>query len=782
MKKMVILAVISLIMMGGILFMSYVGVNNGYGWANSPSTATPMSADNLNIMEKGIKDAHAVLDGKVDKVTGKGLSTNDYTNADKAEVAKIANKADKSYVDSAVSNIGNASPKGVYATLSALQAAYPTGTTGIYVVTADGKWYYWSGSAWVPGGVYQSTGIADKSITPIKTSFFHRGTNLFNKAEAVDGYYVSATEGILIAGTGWVVSDYIPIDATKSYIFKHIRDYAYYDASKTYISGATISGATPDPYDNRVLSDLPANAAYIRFSWNTSVLTIDLQQVNEGETLLAYEPYREYIKKENLEKHSVEFDDVTDIITTGKNLFDKSKAMVGYVVHEGTGAIYANAVYAASDYISVEPNTDYVSGFSRATAYYDESKKYISGAEYTTAITTPAGCRYVRVSPGVDAVETFQFEKGTVPTIYEPYGYKFTKEIPAQGHEEDFITEMVLPSKLYALVGQELNIYYDNIMNDKDTKYDFDVTCDIGGQYDNYYRVTPDTAGTYPITIRVYRDGIEKAIASSEIIVKGASVGSGVNKKVLIIGDSTTANGICTQKLLDNFGASEVMDITMLGTKGTAPNLNEGVSGWTANDFYATAGRGGVTNPFWNPSAEAFDFSYYMAQQSYTGVDYVIINLGINDIFSYTDDTTLQAKINTMLTQYQGMIDSIHAYDEDIKIGLALTIPPAYEQNAFGKSNGCGQTRWRYKRNNFLWVKALIEIFSGQEENNIYLVPINTNLDTRHNMGLEILPVNARNSDVMETSIIANGHVHPVESGYHQIADVYWYWLKSFES
>ena len=33
---------------------------------------------------------------KVDKVTGKGLSTNDYTNEDKAEVAKVAGKADQS--------------------------------------------------------------------------------------------------------------------------------------------------------------------------------------------------------------------------------------------------------------------------------------------------------------------------------------------------------------------------------------------------------------------------------------------------------------------------------------------------------------------------------------------------------------------------------------------------------------------------------------------------------------------------------------------------------------
>lgn len=58
----------------------------------------------------------------------------------------------------------NGSPKGVYATLSALQTAFPTGTIGIYLVVADGNWYYWYNNSWTAGGIYQSTGIADGTI------------------------------------------------------------------------------------------------------------------------------------------------------------------------------------------------------------------------------------------------------------------------------------------------------------------------------------------------------------------------------------------------------------------------------------------------------------------------------------------------------------------------------------------------------------------------------------------------------------------------------------------
>lgn len=60
-----------------------------------------------------------------------------------------------------LSFIGSGSPKGVYATLAALQAAKPTGDSSIYVTTDNGNWYYWNGTTWTSGGVYQATGIEE---------------------------------------------------------------------------------------------------------------------------------------------------------------------------------------------------------------------------------------------------------------------------------------------------------------------------------------------------------------------------------------------------------------------------------------------------------------------------------------------------------------------------------------------------------------------------------------------------------------------------------------------
>lgn len=132
---------------------------------------------------------------KVDKIAGKGLSTNDFTNDDKAQIGSITNKADKSYVDSQIQAVASGSPKAVFATLAALQADGIANTVDgkkyIYLVTTDGKWYYWNGTSWTSGGIYQSTGIADKSITDIALSDMLRNRQRPQIRQGIDPAYES---------------------------------------------------------------------------------------------------------------------------------------------------------------------------------------------------------------------------------------------------------------------------------------------------------------------------------------------------------------------------------------------------------------------------------------------------------------------------------------------------------------------------------------------------------------------------------------------------------------
>ena len=59
---------------------------------------TPLSASNMNNIENGIVANETALGDKVDKVEGKGLSTNDYTTTEKTKLAGIAAGAETNIV------------------------------------------------------------------------------------------------------------------------------------------------------------------------------------------------------------------------------------------------------------------------------------------------------------------------------------------------------------------------------------------------------------------------------------------------------------------------------------------------------------------------------------------------------------------------------------------------------------------------------------------------------------------------------------------------------------
>ena len=98
--------------------------------------------------------------------------------------------------------IASGSPAGVYATVSELTAADPDHSK-IYIVGADGKWYYYNND-WVAGGIYQAATVEDFSIDYQKINPFKNGIqNIFWQ----DGYIASAYNNTYAEG-------YINIDSS----------------------------------------------------------------------------------------------------------------------------------------------------------------------------------------------------------------------------------------------------------------------------------------------------------------------------------------------------------------------------------------------------------------------------------------------------------------------------------------------------------------------------------------------------------------------------------------
>lgn len=125
---------------GKILNNNKVDKVSGKGLsANDFTSAYKTKLDNLDTN----------LSGKVDKVSGKGLSANDYTNADKAEVAKVKDKVDKVSGKGLSTNDFTAAYKtkldNLDANLSAKAPAYSYSTTDLTAGTsslATGKLYF----------------------------------------------------------------------------------------------------------------------------------------------------------------------------------------------------------------------------------------------------------------------------------------------------------------------------------------------------------------------------------------------------------------------------------------------------------------------------------------------------------------------------------------------------------------------------------------------------------------------------------------------------------------
>lgn len=103
---------------------------------------------------------------KVDKVSGKGLSTNDYTTAEKNKLAAFSSASDYA-LKSDITNMYKY--KGSVATVSALPSSGQT-AGDVYNVEATGMNYAWNGTAWdALGEIFTITAITNSELDTICT-------------------------------------------------------------------------------------------------------------------------------------------------------------------------------------------------------------------------------------------------------------------------------------------------------------------------------------------------------------------------------------------------------------------------------------------------------------------------------------------------------------------------------------------------------------------------------------------------------------------------------------
>ena len=555
--------------------------------------------------------------------------------------------------------------------------------------------------------------IADKNITQAKTSFMEQGKNLFNinASDNVLDKYVNYTNGVLVDNASYNATGFILIDPTKTYTLSYTYMRAFYDASKTFISGSVGSSATFTP---------PTGAVYARFtviktSWNAF-------QVELGNTSTSFEKYG--------------FKFTQDVILD-QNIYTPTLVLPPkiYVLANLQAHIYPEHLLVENHDLYLHDITCTRGNQMRRGWVYDVPTSQAAGNISLSWSLSDRQTGSALVNASTTVVVADQTKSGT-------------KNVLVVGDSR--INAGVVTQRLLDIaVSDPLKVNLIGTRGTGTNKHE-----GRGGWKVSDYATVGRTF--YKFT------------------VSGVTTAPAINSTLYTFAGST----FLVQELALSGGSGT---ITAELTGGTAPTSGSSgaltkVSGSGDSSIAFTDVQSVSGNPFWRATGTpAIDFPNYLSTNSLATPDYVIIDLGVNDSFNFTTDADVEALTTTAFAQLDTLITSIKAANSSVKIGIA--IPAVYaNQDAFGISYQCGQTAWRAKRNIVIWNRKLIAYFSNKEAQNIYLVASGLNVDTENNYPTTTQAINSQNSN---TVTIQNNGVHPDTSGYKQIGDALFAFIKA---
>ena len=638
----------------------------------------------------------------------------------------------------------------------------------------------------------QNLQIVDADISP----------NLLDETKIINGKYILAngTEG----EGDYKVTDYIPVEENEPYWFTwkyqgnqvgaSLRFLACYDESKVVI---------PSAGSNNMITEYPLTIAegvkYVRLSFSSNARYSQFQ-FEKGENYSEYSEYGQLlyavIKSQYLPDEPFDMKDVPAFeLVKGQNLWNSAEAVKGFLTIAGA---VSGTTYTTSGFIPVSDGERLVGSYSKGTgmgpammrtvACYDSDKNVItaSGVYSADSFVVPAGVSYVRICFADSYGLNLQVQN--LPSDEAYYPYKEHEE-PHYELKHDYMfglpekpVNVYLPSDIYVAVGRTIELYNEQVCLDHE-KYHFRWVCAEGSAYKRKFTITGKTARNLNLRLYLYDD--KKRICWTGMSIIHVVAASNPVKKILPIGDSLTNWKAWLQETMLLSGNN----ITFVGTRYSGQSVDsagniypsgqihsEGRSGWGAdaylsNETYTFDNRYdgvssvvGTANPFWDGSK--FSLNHYLTTQ--TGVetpDAVQIFLGTNDVGSGVD---------VAVSNISSLVTSIRGEYPDIPIFVCNTIYRS-NQNGYGSvgsdaySGNSVASAWQYDEDSKIMnlAKGLRDALAGVT--GVYFIPLLSCMDREYGFGAVQTAVNPR-SDI--TIPMPAESVHPVASGYYQMADL----------
>ena len=670
-------------------------------------------------------------------------------------------------------------------------------TAGVALRTGD--WYYWDGSVWVDGGIYQATGIANNSV---------RGEKLGKTYSLLDQAIINAGKRL----TGYDGNGIVSLSTIASYntyqlilpskgklkIFKSTmasgmiltvhNSMGIGMASVGYNepNGVSTTYKWLEIFSNYFTIDIKLLKEQFSdaFSFYTETYVSDnLNYYIEGQNIISLDDYEWIDKTDFVDTKALKNKMVTPIkLSDSCNLIDAATLLLGHRAngYTGDGTLVNPAVSIYFLATILLPTTGTLR-IKNSTVAVGSRIVFISGGLGVTFIGFDflpthsffkVYSEYIEIDvmdlknqyPNCDSLQaTFTMTDFSTAYIYG-IGTQTLEWLNTKPTINPVIQDklIVLPPNIPCVIDKEIHIYLDNILQYGNAyKAERMEVKNKGDLFEYGYEYKPITGYTAE-TINVdYYTGKTIGLTGSTVLKPVlANAGSGLTKKVIIIGESTSDNAVFMGEL-GNLFTSDAMHVNLIGTRGTPPNMNEARAGWQSGWFNTLqqAGSPSVINAFFNPLTSLFDFSYYMTQQAFPDVDYVCINLGLNDA-----DANLTPA--TVIANYTLMINSIRAFNSNIKIFIGLSnLPEKF-----------GNTGMKYLKDRLLEIiKALILQYGNRESEGYFLTPIYTNIDPYWDMQYTDRAMSARNS---KTTTIGTNGVHPSTIGYYKMADTHYHVFK----
>lgn len=751
-------------------------------------------------LAENAQDIADLQNNKADKTEVNNLATDkaDQTSLDTTNANVTANTNAITTHTSQIASLASGAP------IAASLVSQMTDQTKNYVYTGEeggytaGHWYYWNGSAWTSGGVYQSTGIDSN----------------------YDKTVVKNDNGIMSGA-------YIP-----KVTYQHSRGDSEMVGTSSYAQ--PIIGLweqiTKDTIFNRLELPIYAVAVSQAFEYKIFVRDAKATFIPANEVAIT-----------------------SGTLTVENTNKDTSKMQMLY---------FDTPIYVPKNkylYILVKMPTPYkvylkIFGDDGGVTPLRHGFYFVTTSDWTTTLgyASDTGTRYQTAFKSYFEIKTDMLAKEVIDLINTSNTLAIKVNLPTTINAVIGDTIEIFYNSIVGVVDilkYNINFRTSGLNNEVLNK---------GNRYKNRWIYTPQEGDTdFKVTCDVYdMQNNLVGTGTSTLKVNAVKASPVTAKNVLCIGDSLTRGGEWVTELrrrLCGTGGTPtglgLTNLNFIGTCGDNPNRYEGYGGWTFAKYttapaspetsnvwinvtngmktlvesqesvwsdgtnqwqletldtvdnrlnfkhYPNGGSylmpssgtltfvsgGGDTtnivysgttiedgNPFWNSALGRNDFVNYCSINAFSGIDFVYILLGWNELGNkaFTADEHATTEINAKL-----LIDRIHTDYPNAKIVLMGLQLPSFD--GLGTNYGADGDYWNY----FFVIQSIFglnDTYQGISLNAEYssfvsFANVASQYDNLNNISTNTRPVNTRNAT---TEKYGTNGVHPNLNGYYQIADV----------